>query len=102
MAPAISEASTTIIVTGHLQPIFPDRPGHHNVIDLPSGAVIQHIVCAAGRTDTFESTRHADWIVIVKSEQWRAARCKQQNEKELFHFAQDKWTAGCLSVGANP
>ena len=86
MAPAIAEGAA-VVIAGHLQPVFSDRARHHDVVDLPRCIVIQDIVCATSRDHAFEGARDTDRIVIVKSQQWRADRCKKQNEKELFHVA---------------
>ena len=71
MAPAGSYPSqgvmgiSTIVIAGHLEPIFADGPRHDNVVDLPSGIVVEHVVCAPRRDDSFKCPCHADWIVIV-------------------------------------
>src|SRR6476659_4094533 len=97
-APAISNAAA-VVVAGHPESVFSDRARNYNIVDLPGGAVIQDIVCAPGRSDAFESTRHADGVVVVANEQARADCCKEQNEKNLFHVAQriNRQTAICLS-----
>ena len=60
---------STIVIAGHLQPVFPDRPGHHDVVDLSSGIVIQHVVGARSCGHPFKSAGRADRVVIVANEQ---------------------------------
>ena len=61
-----------VVVAGHFERILSDRAWDDNVVDLTSGIVIQHVVCASSRNYTLERTRHSNWIVIVISEQSRA------------------------------
>lgn len=104
MAPARAHNSVpgrapAVVVPCHLQAVLSDRAWHDNVVDLPSGVVIQHVVSTARRDQAFEGPRYADRIVIVANEHPRADCCKEQNEKNLFHVVRriSGQLAACLS-----
>ena len=65
---------STIVIAGHFQAVFPDGARHYDVVDLPRGIVIQYIVCASSCGHTFKCACHADWIMIVISDQRRTER----------------------------
>ena len=56
---------STIVIAGHLQAVFADGPRHDDVVDLPSGIMAEHVVCASSCGRAFEYACHADWIMIV-------------------------------------